>query len=295
MTSSGGPVLVAGGTGRLGTLVVRRLAEAGRSVRVLTRDSARASHLPAAAEVVAGDVRDRAAIERAVGGTSAVVSAVHGFAGRDAAGPEQVDRHGNAALVAAAGAGEVGRFLLLSVHGAGPDHPVGLFRAKHAAEAELRASGVPWTIVRPAAFAELWCEIVAGPVRRGGKALVFGRGENPINFVSVHDVAAVVVDALDDPSAAGAVIEVGGPEDVSLAGLVELAAPGAAMRRVPRGALRLGSRALRPVAPAIARQMGAALAMDTLDFRFDGNGAAPAGVRRVTGATTVADVLAGLS
>ena len=40
-----GVILVAGGTGRLGTLVVRRLAGTGLAVRVLTRDPARAQHL----------------------------------------------------------------------------------------------------------------------------------------------------------------------------------------------------------------------------------------------------------
>jgi uncharacterized protein YbjT (DUF2867 family) len=39
------------------------------------------------------------------------------------------------------------------------------------------------------------CEAPHGP------ALVFGRGENPINMVSVEDVADVVVACLDDPAA----------------------------------------------------------------------------------------------
>ena len=38
-------ILVAGGTGRLGTLVVTQLAQRGARVRVLTRDPARAAHL----------------------------------------------------------------------------------------------------------------------------------------------------------------------------------------------------------------------------------------------------------
>ncbi|MBJ7608092.1 MAG: NAD(P)H-binding protein [Candidatus Dormibacteraeota bacterium] len=53
-------ILVAGGSGRLGTLVVRRLAGDGHQVRVLTRDPARAVHLGDAATVMVGDVRDPA-------------------------------------------------------------------------------------------------------------------------------------------------------------------------------------------------------------------------------------------
>ena len=96
-------ILVAGGTGRLGTLVVSRLAANGLRVRVLTRDPVRAGHLDkAAAEIVQGDVRDLTSVERAMGGITAVVSAVHGFGGPGRVTPASVDRAGNANLVAAA-------------------------------------------------------------------------------------------------------------------------------------------------------------------------------------------------
>ena len=42
--------------------------------------------------------------------------------------------------------------MLVSVVGASPGHPIGLFRAKHAAEDMLRSSGIPWTMVRATAF-----------------------------------------------------------------------------------------------------------------------------------------------
>ena len=96
----------------------------------------------------------------------------------------------------------------MSVVGAAADHPMELFRAKFAAEEHLRASGAPWTIVRATAFVELWAEIMAKPI-------VFGRGDNPINFVSVNDVAAVVERAVIDPTLRGKVLEVGGPQNVT--------------------------------------------------------------------------------
>ena len=55
-------ILVAGATGTLGTEVVRRLADRGEPVRVLTRDPARAAHLPETVEILAGDLRDPATI-----------------------------------------------------------------------------------------------------------------------------------------------------------------------------------------------------------------------------------------
>jgi uncharacterized protein YbjT (DUF2867 family) len=251
-------IAVAGGTGRLGSRVVMRLAAAGLEVRVLTRDPMRAQHLSTcAAEVVTCDVRDRANLQAALQGVTVAVSAVHGFAGPGHVSPASVDRDGNANLVDAAA--EVGAdVVMLSVVGASAEHPMELFRAKHAAEAHLRASGVRWTIVRATAFVELWADIMTKPI-------VFGRGENPINFVSVEDVSAVVERAVVDAGLRGAVIEVGGPQNLTfnqLAALIQSVRGGPAkVRHVPRGLLRA-------IAP-LARQPRAALAMDTIDMTFD--------------------------
>ncbi len=251
-------IAVAGGTGRLGSRVVKRLAAAGLEVRVLTRDPARAQHLSEfAAEVVTCDVRRRSSMQSALQGATLVVSAVHGFAGPGHVSPASVDRDGNANLVDAAA--EVGaEVVMLSVVGASAEHPMELFRAKHAAEAHLRASGVRWTIVRATAFVELWAAIMTKPI-------VFGRGENPINFVSVEDVTAVVEQAVIDTGLRGEVIEVGGPQNLTFNQLAivlqNVRGRPAKVRHVPRGILR----AFAP----LARQPRAAVAMDTIDMTFD--------------------------
>jgi uncharacterized protein YbjT (DUF2867 family) len=251
-------IVVAGGTGRLGTLIVRRLAGDDVEVRVVTRDADRASHLAAiATEIVVGDVRDRASIDAAVQGATTVVSAVHGFAGPGRVTPASVDRAGNANLVDAAA--RVGAdVVLMSTVGASADSSMELFRAKYDAEQHLRASGVGWTIVRATAFVELWAEIMSKPI-------VFGRGENPINFVSVHDVASVVERAVTETRLRGKVLEVGGPQNVTFNELAvmlqELRGRSGKVRHVPRPLLR----ALAP----FVRQVQAALVMDTTDMTLD--------------------------
>lgn len=251
-------ILVTGGTGRLGTLVVTRLAARGLDVRVFTRDPARAEHLTGvAASVAVGDVRNRPSIDAAMRDVTTVVSAVHGFVGPGRVTPDSVDRRGNANLIDAAAT--VGAdVVLMSTVGAASDSPLELFRAKHDAEEHLRATGVPWTIVRATAFIELWAEIMA-------KRIVFGRGDNPINFVSVRDVAAVVERAVVDVSLRGQILEVGGPKNVSfndLAALLnDVRGRDEKVRHVPRPVLR----ALAP----LVRPVRAALAMDTTDMSFD--------------------------
>jgi len=101
---------------------------------------------------------------------------------------------------------------------------------------------------------------------------VFGRGENPINFVSVQDVARAVEQAVVDRQY-GSTLDVGGPQNLSLNRLVEIVAEShgrpAKSRHVPLAALRLGALALRPFRPDIAGLLQAAVLMDTADMSFD--------------------------
>ena len=60
---------------------------------------------------------------------------------------------------------------------------------KYAAEEHLRGSGTPWTIVRAPAYLETYIRLFEQTAARSGRPLVFGRGDNPINFVSADDVA----------------------------------------------------------------------------------------------------------
>jgi NADH dehydrogenase len=266
-------ILIAGGTGRLGTLVVDRLVNRGLLVRVLTRDPARAAHLAGdRVEVVTGDVRDRASLGSATAGADVVVSAVHGFTGPRGNSPATVDRDGNANLIDATKAGGAD-FVLLSTVGAAADSPMELFRMKHAAEEHASAAGIPTTTIRATAFLELWIELIQQTAARSGRPLVFGRGGNPINFVSVADVAALVELAVTDPTSRGKTLEIGGPDNITfneLAQAVQTAGGRTgAPRHVPRAMLRLMGNSIGRVKPQLGRQARAALAMDRSDLTFD--------------------------
>jgi uncharacterized protein YbjT (DUF2867 family) len=265
-------ILVAGGSGRLGTLLVRRLEARGLPVRVLTRDRRRTAHFKhGRVEVAQGDVRDRRSLEPAMVGVDTVVSAVHGFGDIGNVSPASVDRDGNRALVDAAAAANAG-IVLMSIVGASAQHPLELFRMKHAAEEHLRGSGARWTIVRATAFAEFWLDLLDQTAGASGRPVIFGRGDNPINFVSVADVAALVERVLADPSTRGATVEIGGPQDVSfneLAAAWQRAAKRTAPpRHVPRAILHLLAAVLRTVQPNRARQIRAAITMDRIDLTF---------------------------
>lgn len=267
-------ILVAGGTGRLGTRVVKVLKQRGFGVRVLTRERSRAAHLAAMdVEVVEGDVRDPVSVRRAVDGIRQVVSAIHGFVGTRNESPATVDRDGNHNLIVAAHEAGAEQLVLISVRDAAPDHPMDLLRMKYAAEEELKASGLAWTIIRPSAYMETWCEVLGRPLLEKGKTQLFGRGRNPINWVSVWDVARFVELAIVDAAMRGEVIEVGGPEDLSMAAFVEVfqMETGAIgeVGNLPPLAMRLAALAMRLVKPSMARQIQAGIVMDTRPQAFD--------------------------
>ena len=259
-------IAVIGGTGRLGRLVSARLVDAGQQVRVVARS---APKVPVAGtEFVAADLRVPATLLAAVEGVEGVVAAAHGMDPDKGESPAQVDHVGNAALIDAAATRGVD-VVLVSAVDAASDHPLELHRMKWAAEQHLRASGAPWTIVRASAFAEMWIEMMEQSAEGGKRPLVFGDGDNPINFVSVLDVTEAVTRAATDRSLRGQVIDVGGPDDLTMNELAGLVRPRVAPRHLRRAVLHVMGQVARPVRPSLARLAWMSLSMDRADLIFD--------------------------
>jgi uncharacterized protein YbjT (DUF2867 family) len=256
-------ILVAGGTGHLGSALIPRLLTNGEQVRVLSRRAD--AVVPDGCEVVVGDVRDTAVVVEAVRGCHGVISAFHGFMGGRGAGPDAVDRVAGIGLIDAARQAGARRFVHVSALGARPDHPLSLLRAKYAAEQHLIATDLDWTILRPATYLEVWLEIVRGKLDSGGPALVLGPGENPINFVSVQDVADVIEHCLAHPTTSRRVIDVAGPQNLTLLDLAR-AQRADRIKHVPLGALRVLQRLAQPFSPAFARQAAMGVQLNTSDM-----------------------------
>ena len=269
-------IAIFGGTGTLGRELVPLLAAPGSPIRVISRHGrpAETGPWPDNVQDVTGDVRDRTVLDAALDGVDTVVSAIAGFGGRDALGSRAVDRDGNVGLIEAARRGGVTTFVMLSIHDAGPRHPIELFRDKWAAEEGLRASRLAWTIIRPTAYLESWLGLVGGPLVETGRTRIFGTGRNPINFVSVVDVAQFVQLAIADSRLRQTAIEVPGPENLTLDQLAALAetASGRSGRKdhVPRPMMRAVRLATRILNPTMSALVEAALLMDTSDMSVDG-------------------------
>jgi NADH dehydrogenase len=120
---------------------------------------------------------------------------------------------------------------------------------------------------------ETWGTIMGRQLPGSGRILVFGRGDNPINFVSATDVAALLSYAVTSPSLRGQVLQLGGPDNLTFNQFAVILqhATGydGTVRHVPRPVLRMIALTAARLKPALARQAGAALVMDSISMTFD--------------------------
>lgn len=251
--SRGPTVAIVGGTGFVGAAIASELRRRGcRVIAVSDRGEAARRSLPDDIEIRVADVLAGDGLDEALQGVDRVVTSL-ALPGSPIERPDRgwtfdaVDAAGTERVVAAAVANGVRRFAYLSGAGAAPDAARHWFRAKWRAEEAVRASGMTWTIVRPT-----W---IFGPRDVSlNRFLGFARtlpfvpltslGSQHLAPIFVDDVAGIVADALLSDAAVDTVLEVGGPETMT-------------MREIVRRALRVvGSR--RPAIPAPAPMVKAA-------------------------------------
>jgi uncharacterized protein YbjT (DUF2867 family) len=271
-------ILIVGASGKLGQAVARWALQTGKNVRGLSRQpETRLAALKAeGAEVVAGDLRDSASLQRACQGVTHVVATAHSILGRGAERSALVDDLGHRNLIDAAKKEGIHHFFYISAYGAAPDHPSPFFRYKHGVEQYLRSSGLPFTIVQPTYFLETHAyELLGKSIIETGKTTLFGQGTGQRNFVLVEDIAQLIALIWDDPKVVGKEIKIGGPPENNLTSnevvtmFERVTGRPAKVTRVPRGVMRVMSPLLRPLHQGMSQVMAMALYADTRDDIFD--------------------------
>jgi NADH dehydrogenase len=143
-------ILVTGGTGFVGTHLIRRLRKENIPVRAMVRDPDKALLLKdLGVELVAGDVSDRASLEKAARGVRRVVHLV----GIIQEGPgvtfQGMHVDGTRNVVDASKRAGVHHFFYQSALGTRPGARSLYHQTKWLAEELVRTSGIPFTILRP--------------------------------------------------------------------------------------------------------------------------------------------------
>ena len=200
-------VVIAGGHGQIALLLSRLLAERGDAPVGIVRNPAHVEDLKAiGADAVVLDLEQATveAVTEVLSGADAMVFAAGAGPGSGAARKDTVD-HAAAVLCAeAAQAAGVRRFVQISAMGLDRAEDPGMepvfaayLRAKDAAERDLRARDLDWTILRPGRLTD---DPATGRVNVAESV--------PRGPVTRADVAAVVLSTLDDTATVGRTLEV---------------------------------------------------------------------------------------
>ncbi|WP_373987319.1 NmrA/HSCARG family protein [Duganella sp. BuS-21] len=189
-------ILVTGATGQQGGAVARHLLAGGFAVKALVRnpDSDKAKALAAKGiELVVGDLDDAASLVAAMSG----VSGVYSVQNPRGVGTVVEVAQGKALVDAAKQAG-VRQFVYSSVASADQSTGVPLFDSKFVIEQHLRASGVPFTIVRPVYFMDNWAWSEAS-FAKGVMAQPLSP-DTHLQQICVDDIGAFVAATFADPA-----------------------------------------------------------------------------------------------
>jgi uncharacterized protein YbjT (DUF2867 family) len=211
-------IVIAGGHGKIALVLERLLAERGDQAVGLIRNPAHIADVhQTGAEAVVCDLEAASAGDVAVllSGADAVVFAAGAGPGSGAPRKDSVDRAAAVLMADAAEQAGVRRFVQVSAMGADqPPRPgsdevwAAYITAKTAAEADLRARDLDWTILRPGRLTDA---PGTGTVRLATPPV-------PAGAVPRADVAAVIAALLDEPGTWHQTLElVGGDSPVAAA------------------------------------------------------------------------------
>jgi uncharacterized protein YbjT (DUF2867 family) len=206
------PTLVTGGTGTLGRHVVRRLRDAGRDVRVLTRRTGKDED---GVQFVTGDLLSRTGVGAALDGVATIIHCAGSNKGDEVATQNLVDA-----------AADTGRPHLVYISVVGADRmPVSgaidrmmfsYFDMKRQAEQVVAGSGLPWTTIRATQFHDLILMVLEKLAKLPVVPVPSGVAFQPVDADEV--AARLVALALGQPS--GLVPDIAGPRVYGTADLV---------------------------------------------------------------------------
>lgn len=187
-------IAVTGATGAQGGATVRALLAAGHQVRALTRrpDSPAADALRGlGAEIRHADFDDRPSLEAALAGADSLFAVTTPF-GTDT----DTEVLQGTTLIDAAAEARLGHIVFTSAAHADRDTGVPHYDSKHLIEQHLRAAGVPWTVIAPAAFMDNYASGWTLDGLREGTFAWPMPARRPFTLISAADIGAFAALAL---------------------------------------------------------------------------------------------------
>jgi uncharacterized protein YbjT (DUF2867 family) len=221
-------IFLTGGTGFVGSEVLRQLVEAGHVVRALVREGSKDKlAVTKNIEVHPGDVTDASSLVGALDGCDSVIhmiGIIREFPGRGITFKKMHVEATRNVLEAAEEQG-VKRYLHMSSNGVRVRGNAGYHRTKWQAEELVRATNLDWTIFRPSLIfgpGSEFVSMVAELIRRVPVVPVIGDGQYRMQPVALEQVAVSFVKALELSQTIGAVYHLGGGASYSYDEILDL-------------------------------------------------------------------------
>lgn len=212
-------ILVTGGTGFVGSHLIRRMRQEGIPVRAIVRDPDKAQALKdLGVDVVKGDVSDTVSLEKATTGVERVIHLVGII--QEAAGAtfKSVHVDGTRNLLEAARKSGVRHFFYQSALGTRPNAKSEYHKTKWAAEELVRASGISFTILRPSLIygpGDQFTIRLSEMIRFSPVLPIIGSGRSKVQPIFIDDVTACIVKAVTSDCCLNEIYEIGGPDQLT--------------------------------------------------------------------------------
>ena len=199
-------ILITGATGKAGGELARQLTEADVPFSAIVRNRDKAGELlDMEADVVYGDLEDREFLTAALAGIEKAVLVMPNVENQLEVEKQFID------VAKEAGVQHIVYFSSLeSIPGS--TNPITSIHV--ATEEHLRASGLEWTMIRPAFFMQTF--VASAPRIKDSGNIVLPLGNAPICATDLRDVAAVIVKVLTEPGHEGKSYDLTGPELVTM-------------------------------------------------------------------------------
>lgn len=231
------PVLVVGATGYVGGRLVPKLLEAGYRVRAMARSLAKLANRPWAShtnvELVEGDVQDLDSLRRATAGCWAAYYLVHSMTSARKSFVE-ADRKSAQNMVAAAAESALERIIYLGGLGRTTDPFLSVhLKSRHEVARILQSGPVPTTLLRSAMIlgsGSASFEMLRYLVDRMPIMLTPPWVHTPVQPISIRNVLNYLVGCLNHDETIGQSFDIGGPDVLTYAGLIEIYAEVAGLK-----------------------------------------------------------------
>ena len=216
-------VAITGGTGFVGIHATKALLRAGHQVRLVARGR-RHTPRPQGVEFARADVLDGRGLAEALEGVDALLNLVAVIVEKGGQSFDAVNAEGTRRVAEAAKAAGVGHLIQMSALGAGPDPRYTYLLSKWQGEEYVKASGVPYTILRSSLMfgpGDGFFTVLTRLVRRNPVVPIVGDGRASFQPIAVEDTARIVVECVErGPDRR--THDIGGPDHLSYEEIVDI-------------------------------------------------------------------------